>query len=63
MPKFRVYAKRTEVLCATIEAKSSEEAEKLADKNYSNYNWFEIDDSLNTKILYGDTEEDYDDDE
>ena len=63
MPKFRVYAKRIEVLCATIEAKSSEEAEKLADKNYSNYNWFEIDDSLNTKILYGDTEEDYDDDE
>ena len=63
MPKFRVYAKRAEVLCATIEAKSSEEAEKLADKNYSNYNWFEIDDSLNTKILYGDTEEDYDDDE
>lgn len=55
MPKFRVYAKRAEVLCATIEAKSQEEAEKLADKNYSNYNWLEIDNSLNTKILYGDT--------
>ena len=63
MPKFKVYAKRSEALCAIVEADSSEEAEKLADKNYSNYNWFEIDDSLNTKILYGDTEEDYDDDE
>ena len=57
MPKFKVFAERTETLCAIIEADSEEEAEELADKNYSDYDWSEVDGSLNTEILYGDTEE------
>ena len=63
MQKFIVYAKRTETLYAIVEAESSTDAEHIADKNCYNYNWSEIDDSLNTKILYGITEEYNDDDE
>ena len=37
MPKFKVFAERTETLCAIIEADSAEEAEELADKDYSDY--------------------------
>ena len=57
MPKFKVFAERTETLCAIIEADSEEEAEELADKNYSDYDWSEVNGSLNTEILYGETEE------
>ena len=57
MQKFKVFAERTETLCAIIEADSEEEAEELADKNYSDYDWSEVNGSLNTEILYGDTEE------
>ena len=57
MPKFKVFAERTETLCAIIEADSAEEAEELADKDYSDYDWSDVDGSMSTEILYGDTEE------
>ncbi len=57
MPKFRVYAKRTETLCAIIEADSAEEAEELADKDYSDYDWSDVDGSMSTEILFGDAKE------
>ena len=57
MPKFKVYAERTETLCAIIEADSAEEAEELADKDYDNFDWSDVDGSMSTEILYGDTEE------
>lgn len=60
MPKFKVYAERTETLCAIIEADSAEDAEELADKNYSNYNWSDVNGSLNTEILFGNAEEEKD---
>lgn len=63
MPKFRVYAERTETLCAIIEADSAEEAEKYADEYYSDCDWSDCDGTLSTEILFGDTEEYYDDDE
>jgi len=57
MPKFRVLAERTETLCAIIEADSSEEAEKLADKDYSDYDWSDCHGLLRTEILFGYAEE------
>lgn len=60
MKKFKVYAERTETLCAIIEADSAEEAEELADKDYSDYDWSDCDGSLNTTILFGDAEEEDD---
>ena len=57
MKKFKVFAERTETLCAIIEADSAEEAEELADKDYSDYDWSDVDGSMSTEILYGDTEE------
>lgn len=60
MPKFKVYAERTETLCAIIEADSAEDAEELADKNYSDYSWSNVDGSLSTEILIGETDEEKD---
>ena len=60
MKKFKVYAERTETLCAIIEADSAEEAEELADKDYSNYDWSDVDGSMSTEIFLGDTEEEED---
>ena len=40
-----------------IEAETEEEAEKLADENYSDYNWSDVDGTLNTEICFGETEE------
>ena len=57
MPKFKVFAERTETLCAIIEADSADSAEELADKDYSDYDWSDVDGSMSTEILYGDTEE------
>ena len=57
MKKFKVFAERTKTLCAIIEADSAEEAEELADKDYSDYDWSDVDGSMSTEILYGDTEE------
>ena len=56
MPKFKVYAERTESYCTIIEAETEEEAEKLADENYSDYNWSDVDGTLNTEICFGETE-------
>lgn len=58
MPKFKVYAVRTETICAIIEADDEEEAEILADENYEDYSWSDVDGSLNTEILFGEAEED-----
>lgn len=58
MPKFKVYAVKTETLCAIIEADDEEEAEILADENYEDYSWSDVDGSLNTEILFGEAEED-----
>lgn len=59
MPKFKVYAERTETIYTIIEADSAEDAEELADKDYSNYYWSDCG-LLNTEILFGDTEEEDD---
>lgn len=58
MPKFKVYAVRTETICAIIEADDEEEAEILADESYEDYSWSDVDGSLNTEILFGEAEED-----
>ena len=63
MKKFKVYALRAETLCAIIEADSAEEAEEAADKYYSNFDWSDVHRSQSTSILYGDSEEEEDDDE
>lgn len=60
MPKFKVYAERTETLCAIIEADSAEKAEEYADENYTDCDWSDCDGSLSTSILFGDAEEDED---
>ena len=60
MPKFKVFAERTESLCAIIEADSAEEAEKYADEHYSDCDWSDVDGSMSTEILFGDTEEEDD---
>ena len=57
MKKFKVYAERTETLCAIIEADSVEEAEELADKDYDNFDWSDVDGSMSTEILFGDAKE------
>ena len=60
MKKFKVYALRTETLCAVIKADSAEEAEEAADKYYSNFDWSDVDGSMSTEILFGDAEEEDD---
>ena len=57
MKKFKVFAERTETLCAIIEADSVEEAEELADKDYDNFDWSDVDGSMSTEILFGDAKE------
>ena len=60
MPKFKVFAERTEIICTVIEADSAEEAEELADKDYYDCDWSDIDGSMSTEILFGDAEEEDD---
>lgn len=43
MPKYIAYCERKEVEFAIIEASSIEEAEELADNNYSDYEWQKLD--------------------
>jgi hypothetical protein len=57
--KFKVFYERKETLYAVIEAKTAEEAEELANTNYSDYDWSECDGALGGEILIGETE-DYD---
>ena len=55
MPKYIAYCERKEVEFAIIEASSIEEAEELADNNYSDYEWQKLDGSLAGNILIGET--------
>lgn len=55
MAQYRVLNERTEVEYAIIEADSAEEAEKLADSNYSEYDWTNCDGSMTASILIGQT--------
>ena len=57
MKQFKVYHERRECEYAIIEANSAEEAEELADSNYSDYNWSYCDGSMNGEILIDETEE------
>lgn len=57
MKKFKVFAERTEILYVIIEADSAEEAEELADKDYYDYDWSEINGSQYSEILFGEAEE------
>jgi hypothetical protein len=59
MKQFKVFYERTEILYTVVEAETAEEAEELADTNYSDYDWFEYDGTLRGEILIGETE-DYD---
>lgn len=57
MKKFKVYYERRECEYIIIEARSAEEAEELADINYSDYNWNDCDGTMEGEILIGATEE------
>ena len=57
MAKYRVFAERKETECATIEADSAEEAEELADSDYSKYDWSLCDGSRTVEILLDNAEE------
>ena len=48
--KYEVHAIRTEVYVAEVEAKSKYEAAQLADVNYCDYDWKEVDGTLDVKI-------------
>ena len=60
MPRFKVYAERTESYCAIIEAETKEEAEKLANENYSDYHWSDVDGTISAEILFGESKEEED---
>lgn len=51
--KFKAFYKRTETLYAVIEAETADEAEELADTNFSDYDWNYCDGDLNGEILVG----------
>ena len=57
MATFRVFYERSETEYADIEANSAEEAEELAEENYSDQDWSYVDGSMNATILTGETEE------
>ena len=61
MPKYIVFYERPEVEYAIIEANSAEEAENLADLDYSNYNLKDYDGSMNGSILICETIKEFDD--
>ena len=50
MQIFRVFAKREETYETLVEAQTKEEAMKIADENFDNFVWDEVDGSMNTKI-------------
>lgn len=57
MATFRVFYERSEIEYADIEANSAEEAEELAESEYSDYDWSYVDGSMDTNLLIGETEE------
>lgn len=52
MKKFKVFAERTEQLCAIVEAETEQEAIELADTYYSDQDWKEVDGALDTTVDY-----------
>lgn len=44
--KYKVFATRTEIYEAEIEASSPKEAEEMAENNYSDYDWNDVDGTL-----------------
>ena len=60
MPKFKVYALRTETIFTIVEADSAKEAEKAADRYYNNFDWSDWNEPMGTKILFGETKEEED---
>ena len=57
MKKFRVLYERRETEAAEIEAETAEQAEQLANENYSDYDWKDIDCTMEGEILTELTEE------
>ena len=56
MKQYKVFYESREIKYAIIEADSAEEAEELADTNFSDYDWDYCDGTLNGEILVGETE-------
>ena len=56
MNKYKVFYESREVQYAIVTANSVEEAEELADTNFSDYDWDSCDGTLNGEILVGETE-------
>ena len=56
MNKYKVFYESREVQYAIVTADSAEEAEELADTNFSDYDWSYCDGDLNGEILVGETE-------
>lgn len=56
MKQYKVFYESREVQYAIVTANSVEEAEELADTNFSDYDWDYCDGDLNGEILVGETE-------
>ena len=56
MKQYKVFYESREVQYAIVTANSVEEAEELADTNFSDYDWDYCDGTLNGEILVGETE-------
>ena len=56
MKQYKVFYESREVQYAIVTADSVEEAEELADTNFSDYDWDYCDGDLNGEILVGETE-------
>lgn len=56
MKEYKVFYESREVQYAIVTANSVEEAEELADTNFSDYDWDYCDGTLNGEILVGETE-------
>ena len=56
MKEYKVFYEYREVKYAIVTANSVEEAEELADTNFSDYDWGYCDGTLNGEILAGETE-------
>lgn len=56
MKEYKVFYESREVQYAIVTANSAEEAEELADTNFSDYDWGYYDRTLDGEILVGETE-------
>ena len=57
MKQYKVFYESRETKYAIIEANSAEDAEELADTNFSEYDWEFYDGTLTGNILIGETEQ------